>query len=219
MTLKHASPPDSRSAGRVSRSWSRAAINFIGFTVWYRLTGNMMAAIRALVAASAAAIVAGLILERRIAPLPVILGLVPTVIGTFSPIYDDPGIAKVATTVAYGVLCVVMLGGLALGANPLKLMFGKAEDLAERVCWHLAMRFGLFALGIVLANEIIQQTQPNAVWMAFKFPGVPLLYELFWIAHRPMLGRTRKPAEGGKPIGSRGLEPQSSRRRLPLGRR
>jgi intracellular septation protein len=116
MPPKHGSSPDFGSDGRQSRSWSRVAINFssvVVFAVWYRLTGNMMAAIGALIVASAAAVVAGLILERRIAPLPIILGLVPTVTGTFSLFYDDPGIVKEATTVVHGVLCVVMLGGLA----------------------------------------------------------------------------------------------------------
>jgi intracellular septation protein len=212
MTLKHASSPASGSAGRQSRSWSRVAINFsnvVVLAVWYRLTGNMMAAIGALVVASAAAVVAGLILERRIAPLPVIFGLVATVTGTLSLLYDDPGIVKEATTVAHGVLCVVMLGGLAFGANPLKLMFGKAVNLAEQVWWHLTLRFGLFALGIVFANEIIRQTQPNAVWMAFKFPGVPLLHALFWVAQRPTLGRIQKLPQSDKSTGSSGVEAQS----------
>jgi intracellular septation protein len=212
MPPKHGSSPDFGSDGRQSRSWSRVAINFssvVVFAVWYRLTGNMMAAIGALIVASAAAVVAGLILERRIAPLPIILGLVPTVTGTFSLFYDDPGIVKEATTVVHGVLCVVMLGGLAFGANPLKLMFGKAVDLADGVWWHLALRFGLFALGIVFANEVIRQTQPNAVWVAFKFPGVPLLHALFWLAHRPMLRRTQKLAKSDKSTGSRGVEAQS----------
>jgi intracellular septation protein len=102
-----------------------------------------------------------------------------------------------------------MLGGLAFGANPLKLMFGKAVDLADGVWWHLALRFGLFALGIVFANEVIRQTQPNAVWVAFKFPGVPLLHALFWLAHRPMLRRTQKLAKSDKSTGSRGVEAQS----------
>jgi hypothetical protein len=87
MTPKHPSSPDSGSVGRRSGSWWRVAINFssvVVFAVCYRLTGNMMAAIGALVVASAAAVVAGLILERTVAPLPFVLGLVPTVTGTFS---------------------------------------------------------------------------------------------------------------------------------------
>jgi intracellular septation protein A len=54
----------------------------------------MMAAIWALVVASAAAVVAGFILDRTIAPLPVILGLVPTVTGTFSLLFSDADIIQ-----------------------------------------------------------------------------------------------------------------------------
>jgi intracellular septation protein len=222
MTPKHASSPDSGSAGRQSRSWSRVAIKFssvLVFAVWYRLTGNMMAAIGALVVASAAAVVAGLFLERTIAPLPFILGLVPTVTGTFSLLFDNPGIVTEATTVVHGVLCVVMLGGLAFGANPLKLMFGKAVDLADGIWWHLALRLGSFAMGIVFANEIIQHTQSNAVWVAFKFPGVPLLHALFWVAQRRMLRGRQNLAETNKSAGScaasrLSLEAEANRGRL-----
>jgi intracellular septation protein A len=90
------------------------AINFssvVVFAVCYRLTGNMMAAIWTLVVASAAAVVAGLIRERKIAPLPVFLGLVPTVTGILSLLLSNPGIVKAATTVAHSALCV-MIGGL-----------------------------------------------------------------------------------------------------------
>ena len=78
MTNTIRSPPDPL--------WSRMAIHFssvVIFAVYYRRTGNMMAAMCALVVASAAAVVVGLILERTIAPLPVILGLIPTVARTF----------------------------------------------------------------------------------------------------------------------------------------
>jgi intracellular septation protein len=132
MTPKHASSPGSGSAGRRPRSWWRTALNLssvVVFAVYYRLTGNMMAAIWALVVASATAVVVGLILERKIAPLPVILGLVPTVTGMLSLLFSNPDIVKEATTVAHTLLCVVMLGGLAFGANPLKLMLGEAVNL------------------------------------------------------------------------------------------
>ena len=83
MMPERASSPGHGSAGRRSRSWSRVAINFssvVVFAACYRLTGNLTAAIWALVAASAAAVVAGLVLERKIVPLPVILGLVHVVL-------------------------------------------------------------------------------------------------------------------------------------------
>jgi len=167
---------------RRTRSWSRMAINLSGvavFAVYYRMTGSITAATWALVIASAAAVGVGLLVERKIAWLPLFLGLVPTLTGILSLFFDDSGILKGAMTATHMLLGTLMLGGLALGANPLKKIFGGSVDLPDGAWWQLALRFGLFALVIVLGNEIIRHTQSNAVWVAFKFPGVPIMYALF----------------------------------------
>jgi len=96
--------------------------------------------------------------------------------------FDDSGILKGAMTATHMLLGVLMLGGLALGANPLKRIFGSSVDLPDGVWWQLALSFGLFALVIVLGNEVIRHTQSNAVWVAFRFPGVPILYAFFLLA-------------------------------------
>jgi intracellular septation protein len=85
----------------------------------------------------------GLLLERKIAWLPLILGLVPTLTGILSLFFDDSRILKAAMTAPRLLLGVLMLGGLALGANPLKNMFGDSVDLPDDVWWQLAIRFGL----------------------------------------------------------------------------
>jgi len=161
------------------------AINLSGvavFAVYYRMTGSITAATWALVIASAAAVGVGLLVERKIAWLPLFLGLVPTLTGILSLFFDDSGILKGAMTATHMLLGVLMLGGLALGVNLLKKIFGGSVDLSDGDWWQLALRFGLFALVIVLGNEIIRHTQSNAVWVAFRFPGVPTLYALFLLA-------------------------------------
>ena len=72
MTNTNKSSQGCGSSSRRTRSWSRMAINFssvVVFAGYYWLTGNMMAATCALVVASAAAVVAGLILDRTDRPL------------------------------------------------------------------------------------------------------------------------------------------------------
>jgi len=158
------------------------AINLSGvavFAVYYRMTGSITAATWALVIASAAAVGVGLLVERKIAWLPLFLGLVPTLTGILSLFFDDSGILKGAMTATHLLLGMLMLGGLALRADPLKKIFGDSVDLPDGAWWQLALRFGLFALVIVLGNEIIRHTQSNAVWVAFRFPGVPIMYALF----------------------------------------
>jgi len=182
MTNTNKSSQGRGSSSRRTRSWSRMAINLSGvavFAVYYRMTGSITAATWALVIASAAAVGVGLLVERKIAWLPLFLGLVPTLTGILSLFFDDSGILKGAMTATHLLLGMLMLGGLALGANPLKKIFGGSVDLPDGAWWQLALRFGLFALVIVLGNEIIRHTQSNAVWVAFRFPGVPIMYALF----------------------------------------
>ena len=185
MTNTNKSSQGCGSSSRLTPSWSRMAMNLSGvavFAVYYRMTGSITAATWALVIASAAAVGVGLLVERKIAWLPLILGLVPTLTGILSLFFDDSGILKGAMTATHMLLGVLMLGGLALGANPLKRIFGSSVDLPDGVWWQLALSFGLFALVIVLGNEVIRHTQSNAVWVAFRFPGVPILYAFFLLA-------------------------------------
>jgi len=185
MTNTNKSSQGCGSSSRLTSAWSRMAMNLSGvavFAVYYRMTGSITAATWALVIASAAAVGVGLLVERKIAWLPLFLGLVPTLTGILSLFFDDSGILKGAMTATHMLLGVLMLGGLALGANPLKRIFGSSVDLPDGVWWQLALSFGLFALVIVLGNEVIRHTQSNAVWVAFRFPGVPILYAFFLLA-------------------------------------
>ena len=93
-----------------TRDWVRYFVDYSALAVFliaYFATGrNMANATWALVAGSAVAIVVGLIVERRVAPFPLIAGGAGLLFGGASLIFDDPRILKIKPTVMNSIFAV-----------------------------------------------------------------------------------------------------------------
>jgi intracellular septation protein len=155
--------------------WLRAVIDYAGiaaFAVAFFLTRNMLSATWALVGVSAAALVAGFVVERRIAPSPLIWALAALVFGVMTLVFHDPRIIKMKTTFIDAALGVFLLGGFALGKSPVKVLMGQALSLSEAGWRRLTWRYGAFFLVMAAANEVVWRTQPDSVWVVFRFPGL-----------------------------------------------
>ena len=146
----------------------RAVVDYAGpgaFLAGYLVTRNMLMATWALVAVSAAALILGYIIERRIAPMPLLAGGAALFFGVLTLVFHDPRFIKVKPTAINLLLSVALLGGLALGKSPLKLLMGDAIRLTE-AGW---------------------RTQPDSTWVWFRMPGLPLLAVLFSFTQVPFM--------------------------------
>ena len=174
-----------------TRDWIRYFVDYSALAVFliaYFATGrNMANATWALVAGSAVAIVVGLIVERRVAPFPLIAGGAGLVFGGASLFFHDPRILKIKPTVMNAIFAVALLGGLAMGKNPLRLLLGEAFDMPKPVWRQLTINYALLFLGLAGLNEFVWRTQPEATWVLFRFPGMMILTFAFSIAHAPLL--------------------------------
>ena len=174
-----------------TRIWVRNFVDYSAlavFLVAYFATGrNITTATWALVIGSGVALLVGLIVERRIAPLPAIAGGAALVFGGASLFFHDPRILKMKPTVMNGLFAVGLLGGMALGKNPLRLMLGEAFDMPPKAWRQLTVNFAMLFAGLAILNEIIWRTQPEATWVIFRFPGMMILTFAFSIAHAPLL--------------------------------
>ena len=174
-----------------TRDWVRYFVDYSALAVFliaYFATGrNMANATWALVAGSAVAIVVGLIVERRVAPFPLIAGGAGLLFGGASLIFDDPRILKIKPTVMNSIFAVALLGGLAMGKNPLRLLLGEAFEMPKTVWRQLTINYALLFLGLAGLNEFVWRTQPEATWVLFRFPGMMILTFAFSIAHAPLL--------------------------------
>lgn len=174
-----------------TRDWVRYFVDYsalVVFLVAYFATGrNMANATWALVVGSGVAIVVGLIVERRIAPFPLIAGGAGLVFGGASLFFHDPRILKIKPTVMNGIFAAALLGGLAMGKNPLRLLLGASFDMPPQAWRRLTVNYAMLFLGLAIVNEVVWRTQPEATWVLFRFPGMMVLTFVFSIAHAPLL--------------------------------
>ena len=148
-----------------------------------------------LVAGSALALVVGLAVERRIAPLPLFAGLAALIFGGLTLIFHDPRFVKIKPTAINIALAGVMLIGTAMGKNPLRALFADALHLSPGGWRRLTIRYGIFFLVMAVLNEVVWRTQPDSVWILFRFPGLQVLSLLFALSQVPMMMKDMKALE------------------------
>ena len=148
-----------------------------------------------LVAGSALALAVGLVVERRVAPLPLFAGLAALIFGGLTLVFHDPRFVKIKPTAINIGLAGIMLIGTAMGKNPLKALFAGALHLSPQGWRRLTIRYGIFFLFMAAANEAVWRTQPDAVWILFRFPGLQVLSLLFALTQVPMMMKDMKALE------------------------
>lgn len=174
-----------------TRQWVRWFVDYSAlavFLVAFFATGrNITQATWALVAGSAVALLVGLAVERRIAPFPAIAGGAALVFGGLSLFFHDPRLLKIKPTVMNTVFAAALLGGMAMGKNPLKLLLGESFDMPDKVWRRLTLHYALFFLALAGLNEAVWRTQSDSTWVLFRFPGLLILTLIFSFAHAPLL--------------------------------
>jgi intracellular septation protein len=153
-----------------------------------------------LMGGSALALVIGLIAERRIAPLPLFAGLAALIFGGLTLYFHNPVFVKYKPTAINLALAGVMLIGTAMGKNPLKALFSEALHLTPGGWRKLTIRYGIFFLVMAAANEAVWRTQPDSVWILFRFPGLQILSLLFALTQVPMMMKDMKSLESAAEI-------------------
>ena len=121
-----------------------------------------------LVGASLIALLAGWLLEKRLAPLPLFSGLFALVFGTLTIFFHDPNLLKIKITVQNLALASILLGSLVFKKAAFKCLLGSAFNLTDAGWRGLTLRYGLFFLTVAIVNEVIWRTQTDDFWVAFR---------------------------------------------------
>ena len=197
--MREASPPPNPMV--------RAVVDYGGLAVFLlayfvarlvlKQPGNpaLLTATWGLVAGSALALLVGLVLEKRVAPLPLFAGLAALIFGGLTLIFHNPVFVKLKPTAINLALAGVMLIGTAMGKNPLRALFATALHLTPEGWRKLTIRYGIFFLVMAAANEAVWRTQPDSVWILFRFPGLQVLSLLFALTQVPMMMKDMKTIE------------------------
>jgi intracellular septation protein len=173
-----------------TKMWVRAAIDYgplIAFLAITQFTGNAITASLVIVPVSLAALACAWIMERRIAPMPLVTAILAVVFGGLTVLLHDERIIKMKPTVLYAGFGAFLLSGFARGKNALKALMGDAFHLPEPVVRTLTLRYALMFFALAAANEVIWRTQSTRVWAFCKFPGAAILIFLFAMSQTPLI--------------------------------
>ena len=156
--------------------WIRQAVDFgalIAFMAAYFITRDMIKATWVLVIASMIALAVGFVLERRLAPMPLITGGFALVFGALTILTDDDLFVKLKLTVQNGLLAAVLLGSIPLNKSPFKALLGSAIKVTDAAWQKLTFRYGIYFLCVAIANEVFRSPEAvTAIWSALNL-GVP----------------------------------------------
>ena len=151
------------------------------------VTKSAITASWAIVGASLLALAVGLVVERRIAPMPLVTAVVGLIFGGLTLAFHDERFIKVKPTILYTVFGLFLITGALRGKNPLKVLMGDAFHLPDPVVRTLTLRYALFFFSLAAANEVVWRTQSTVFWGFFKFPGVPVIIFLFAMSQAPLM--------------------------------
>jgi len=170
--------------------WVRLFVDYIGliaFLVTIAITGSAIAASWAVVGGSLAALAAGLILEKRVAPIPLVTAIFGIIFGGATLIFHDERIIKMKLTILDAGIGIFLVTGALRGKNPLKALMGDAFHLPEPVVRTLTLRYALFFLALAAANVVVALMFSTRIWGFFKFPGTAVLIFLFAMSQAPLM--------------------------------
>lgn len=121
-----------------------------------------------LVGASVLALLAGWLLEKRLAPLPLLAGGFALIFGVLTLVFNDPVMLKIKLTIQNALLATVLLGSLPLGKYPFKYLLGEAIRITDEGWRGLTLRYGLYFAAVAIVNEVVWRTQSDDTWVAFR---------------------------------------------------
>jgi intracellular septation protein len=173
---------------RTSRlfGWAVDGAPGVLFIVVYLFTRDFRLSTMVLIAAAVTALVASLIVDRRLRPLPATTGVLAVVFGGASLLLHSPDILKMKMSIVDGLLGAALFIGIGLKKNPLKMILGATFDLSDRAWTTLAVRYGLFWWACAVANEVVRRTQSEHTWVLFRAVAVAAAV-VFAVAQAPFL--------------------------------
>lgn len=158
-------------------AWVRTAVDYgapIAFAVAYFTTKNFQTATWVLVGASAAALIVGYAVERRLALMPLFAGVMALIFGALGLIFHSDVFVKIKVTVVNAALAAFMIGGVLMKREPLKVIMGEAIHMPSAAWRTLTLRYGGYFAAVAVLNEIVRLTQDTPSWVKFRVALLPL---------------------------------------------
>jgi len=156
------------------------------FVVWWRF--DIFVGTSVFIAGVIVALIASYALTRRLPLMLVVSAVVVVVFGGLTVALHDKTFIMVKPTIVYALFGGVLLGGYVLDKPMLAVVFDSIFHLTAEGWRKLTLRWAGFFFTLAALNEVIRNTQSEAVWFAFKISCIALTF-IFAAAQLPLLMR------------------------------
>jgi intracellular septation protein len=150
---------------------------------------GILPATAAFMAATAVALPASWLLERRLPVMPLVSGVFVLAFGGLTLLLADETFIKLKPTIVNLLFAAILFGGLVLRLPLLQKLFGTVFQLTDRGWRLLTVRWAVFFVCLAVLNEIVWRTQTTEVWIQFKLFGIMPLTLVFSLAQLPLITR------------------------------
>ena len=139
-----------------------------------------------LVAGSAVGVAVGLIVEKRLALMPLLVGGFALVFGLLTVLTGDGLWVKVKVTALNLSLAVALIGGIFVGKQPLKALLGTVIPINDRAWRTLTLRYGVYFLAVAIVNELVR-SEALVGWAAAQLGRTDIDPADVWVSFRGVL--------------------------------
>ena len=184
-----------------SRKWVRGFVDYAGlafFVIALAVTRNLVQATWGLVVGAAAAVVAGLVFERRVPPMALATAVIAIVFGSLTLFLHDARFIKMKPTILYLGFAGFLFAGLARGKNPLRTLMGDTFHLPDPVVRVLTLRYAVFFLLLAGSNEVTRRVLSDVGWGYAKLATMGVVF-LFTLSQMPLILKHTPEATGETP--------------------
>ena len=160
-------------------------------TALYWATGALMVS---------AFIIVGIKLFRRdkIPPFLIISSALIGAFGVTGIVWQSKTFLLVMPTFINGLYAGLIFGGLFVGRNIWKMLFGSLFELPDHVWRVLAIRWGLFFVFLAVLNEVLWRNFTEEFWANFKIANM-FITAAFGLAQIPITLKYLGKSEGWQP--------------------
>ena len=164
------------------KTFAKPIIEFgpvVVFFYFFIKTGEIQTAILPLMIAAGIAIVASLLIEKKLNQMLLFSTILIFIFGSLTIYFNDPFFIKIKVTIVNLIFAVILYVGILFKKLFLKSLMGGSLKMSDDSWLTLSKRWAVFFLFLAICNEIVYRNFSDAFWVNFKLFGIMGLTFIF----------------------------------------